>query len=306
MNVAVVGLGDMGLPMALRLVAAGVGVRACDLRPERAAACTGAAAAADPAEAASGADAAILMLPTEDAVWDAAVGTRGALATMPAGSILLQMSTVSPAFVRRLGGAARARGVAVLDAPVARGAAAAARGELAVLVGADPKDLERARPILDALASSILHVGAVGSGSAAKLVNNLVVGACLGALAEGLATGVRAGVRLDALVDALELGSADSWVLRNLIPNALHGRYATGSKVDIMLKDVSLAAGLARDLGVPLAVTAAARSLLSRAHDLGFGRDDSTSVLRVLERDAGVSLRIDDITARRGQEVHGL
>lgn len=294
-NVGFVGLGNMGLPMAKRLLGAGFAVRAFDPRAERLAeaVASGATAARSPADAADGADVVITMITTEAIVWEAVTGADGVLARMRPGSLLLQMGTVTPTFVRRLADAARAKGVELIDAAVARGWVAAAKGELLVVVGATKANLERATPLIDVMASTVRHVGGVGAASTVKLVNNMIVGSIVSATCEGLALGVKAGVPVDVLVPALEDGSADSWALRTMIPSVLKGLTKTGSQVNIMAKDLSLAVASAAELGVPLSVTAASHALYQRAIEAGLGLDDSSSVIHVIEDDAGVTIRFE-------------
>jgi 3-hydroxyisobutyrate dehydrogenase-like beta-hydroxyacid dehydrogenase len=293
--VGFVGLGNMGLPMTRRLLGAGFPVRAFDPRAEQVAeaVASGATAATSPGDAADGADVLITMITTEAIVWEAVTGADGALTRLRPGSLLMQMGTVSPAFVRRLAEAARAKGVHLIDAPVARGWAAAAKGELLALVGATNADLERATPLIDVLASTVRHVGDVGAASTVKLVNNMIVASIVSATCEGLALGVKAGIAVDALVPALENGSADSWALRNMMPAVLKGLTKTGSQVNILAKDLSLAVGAAAELGVPLSVARATRALYLRAVEAGFGFDDSCSVIHVVEDDAGVTIRFE-------------
>jgi 3-hydroxyisobutyrate dehydrogenase-like beta-hydroxyacid dehydrogenase len=281
--------------MTKRLLGAGFPVRAFDPRAERVAeaVASGATSATSPADAADGADVLITMITTEAIVWEAVTGAEGVLARLRPGSLLIQMGTVSPMFVRRVAAAAHAKQVEVVDAPVARGWAAAEKGELLALVGATKQNLERARPLIDVMASTVRHVGDVGAASTVKLVNNMIVGSIVSATCEGLALGAKAGIRVDALVAALENGSADSWALRNMMPAVLKGLTKTGSQVNIMAKDLALAVAAAAELGVPLSVAPASRAIYERAVAAGFGSDDSCSVIRVIEDDAGITVRFE-------------
>lgn len=292
-RVGFVGLGNMGLPMAKRLLGARVRLRAFDPSAERLAEAvsSGAKAAASPADAAEGADVVITMITTESIVWEAVVGQDGALGRMRPGSLLLQMGTVTPAFIRRLAAVANLKGVEVVDGPVARGALAATKGELLVLIGATKANLDVVAPLLDLMASTVRHVGDVGAASSVKLVNNLITASIVSATCEGLALGVKAGVPVDVLVPALEHGSSDSWALRNMMPSVLHGISKTGSQVNIMAKDLSMAVALAADLGVPLSLAGASHALYQRAVAMGLGLDDSCSVIHAVEEDAGVTIR---------------
>ena len=186
--VAFLGLGSMGAPMARRLLAAGLPLAVWNRNPERAApfAALGASVAATPREAASGADIVCTMLSDPTAVEAVASGPDGLLAGLSTGALWLDFSTVTPAASRSFAARAREKGARFCDVPVAGGVKAAADGTIKILAGGDAADLERGTPVLDAVAKGVLHFGAVGQGSAMKLVNNLLFGVSLAAFGEAL------------------------------------------------------------------------------------------------------------------------
>jgi 3-hydroxyisobutyrate dehydrogenase len=252
--VAVIGLGNMGLGMLGRLV--GQGATAFDLDPGKraAAASLGATVATSVAEAA--APLVVLSLPNEAA---SGAVLAALLPRLPAGAVIADTSTLSPVAARGFAQQAAATGCAYLDAPVSGGAAGAAAGSLAMMVGGDPAALERARPVLDRLASRILHVGPSGAGQVAKLVNNLLVATHLVAAAEALRLGARAGVAPEALLPVINGASGRSAATEVNWPRWIaSGSFDSGFTAGLMRKDARLALGLAQAVGAPLDATARA------------------------------------------------
>lgn len=292
-TVAFIGLGAMGSPMAANLVRAGFAVTVHDVRePVRAAfvaAHPGARAAASPAEAARGADVLVTMLPTTDVVEAVLFGAQG-VATLPhLPGLLLEMSSGQPQRTRALAARLEARGTAVLDAPVSGGVKRAADGSLAIMVGGLPDVLERARPLLQALGSSVTHVGGIGAGQALKALNNMCSAAGLLIAGEVLRTAQRFGLDPELVVDVLNASTGMNNATRlKLKPFVLSGTYASGFGLDLMVKDLGIACELAQDLGATMPFAQACRDLWREAgHTLGPGRDH-TEIARLSARHAGV------------------
>jgi 3-hydroxyisobutyrate dehydrogenase-like beta-hydroxyacid dehydrogenase len=258
-----IGLGDIGLPMALRLTAWPVRVCAHGRRAsvEKAVA-SGATEVASPFAVAEGADVVVSVVRDQAQTEAALLSDGGALAAMAPGATLVVMSTLSPSFCRDIAQHAEARGVDVLDAPVSGGARGAAGGTLSIMVGGDVRVLDRVRPVLDRLGEHIFHLGPVGSGQVAKIVNNYVKICILGATTEGLDIGVRSGVRLDALIDVMKASTADSQVLQSW--NSYYDyklAHEPGGQLDILHKDLDLFLDLARRAGMPVPLAEGARSV---------------------------------------------
>lgn len=245
MRVAVIGLGAMGLPMARRLAAAGHAVTGWDVAAARREAASGLTLAEG---CAAGAEAVLLSLPDDAAVM---AGAEAVLAAGPApGAVVLDCSTVSPATPRRLAPRFAAAGFAWVDAPVSGGPAGAAAGTLTVMAGAEPGVIDRARPVLEAIAAKVVHVGGPGAGAVAKLVNNLLVGAHLIAAAEALRIGRRAGVDTQALLAVINGASGRSAATEVNFPRwILPGAFDSGFTAGLMRKDLRLAAALAASVG---------------------------------------------------------
>lgn len=252
MRVAVIGLGAMGLPMARRLSAAGHAVAGWDSSLQR-------RAAADvplDADCARGAEAILLSLPHDAAVRTVA-GAVLAAGPMP-GAVVIDCSTVAPETPRALAARFSEAGLAWIDAPVSGGPAGAAAGTLTVMAGAEAAALARARPVLDAVAAKVVHVGGPGAGAVAKLVNNLLVASHLLAAAEALRIGEAAGVGTDALLAVVNGASGRSAATEVNFPRWIaSGSFDSGFTAGLMRKDLRLAAALAGGAGGPGSVSAA-------------------------------------------------
>jgi 3-hydroxyisobutyrate dehydrogenase len=254
--VAVIGLGNMGMAMLGRLVGPGAPPRAFDLdAAKRAAAAMLGAEVPDALTGATG-DVVVLSLPSEAAT---AAVLAALLPVLPAGAVVADTSTLSPVAARGFAQQAAARGCAYLDAPVSGGAAGAAAGTLAMMVGGDAAALAAARPVLDRLASRVLHIGDCGAGQVAKLVNNLMVATNLVVAAEALRLGARAGVAPEELLPVINGATGRSAATEVNWPRWIaSGTFDSGFAAGLMRKDVRLALGLAEAVGAPLDATARA------------------------------------------------
>ncbi len=267
-RVAFIGLGTMGLPMARNLVAAGYEVVGCDLDPARTQA-LGAGAAAAPAEAAEGAEAALLSLPSPEAV-------KRVAAELPREVLLVDLSTGPPSLARALA----ARFDAALDAPVSGGPRGAEAATLTIMVGGRGDVYERSRPLLERLGRPVL-VGGPGAGQTAKLCNNLIAGATMAAIAEGCAMAERAGIDAGTLYDLLTTSTGDSRVLRTRFPlpgvddsHPSSHDYEPLFTLDLIAKDLALAL----ELAAAAPVAAAALADYRRAQEAGLGALDYSAV----------------------------
>jgi 3-hydroxyisobutyrate dehydrogenase len=296
-RVAFVGLGNMGGPMCGHLARAGFEVAAYDIDQaalERAAA-AGARAAASAIEAVDGAQALITMLPAPPHVERVLLGEDGLLAALAPGVVAIDMSTSSLAVGRRLLASAAPRGVDVLDAPVAGQSTGAQTGTLAIYVGGEAEVFERARPLFEAMGDPerIFHVGSHGAGYTVKLLLNLTWFIQSVATAEVLTVGVRAGVSLDKLHAALVGSPANSNFLEHDVRSVLDaGDYDEAFPMQLVTKDLGLAVDLARDVGVPVELTALVEQIHRRAR-AAYGDDaGEISAMRLYEDLAGVQLRL--------------
>ena len=293
MDIAFIGLGNMGGPMAVNLHKAGHAVRAFDLS---AAACDrlradGVPVAASAAEAAAGAGVVISMLPASAHVESLYLGDGGLLAQLAAGTLLIDCSTISAATARAVATAATARGIDCLDAPVSGGTGGAIAGTLTFMVGGPAAALERARPLLDKMGANIFHAGDAGAGQTAKICNNMLLGILMIGTSEAIALGVANGLDPKVLSEIMRRSSGGNWALEkyNPLPGVMEAApaskgYAGGFGTDLMLKDLGLAQENAAAVRASTPLGGLARSLYA-AHSLaGHGGLDFSSVIRMVQK----------------------
>jgi len=285
-SVGFIGLGVMGREMAAHLLRAGHEVRAHDTRPEAVEELErqGAIVARSVAAAADGAELVITMLPDTPQVEEVVLGPDGLLHNPPAGRLLVDMSTISPTATRRIAEELARDGIAMLDAPVSGGPAGAKAAKLSIMVGGPEEAVARARPVLEAMGTTIVHVGESGAGQTVKACNQLVCAMNIQAVCEALALGRAAGLDLSKLREVLLGGAASSWMLQNLGPLMLAKDASAGFRIDLKLKDLRLAGELAFELGVPLPGTALATSLYLEARAHGEGANGNQALFRVYDR----------------------
>ncbi|HQX07888.1 MAG TPA: 3-hydroxyisobutyrate dehydrogenase, partial [Zoogloea sp.] len=294
-TIAFIGLGNMGGPMAANLAKGGLSVRGFDLDPasrDRLAE-HGAYIAESARAAVAGADVVISMLPASHHVEGLFLGdgeTPGLLADLPAGTLLIDCSTIAPASSQKLAQAGRAAGIAVLDAPVSGGTAGAAAGTLTFMVGGCKDDLARAEPLLRKMGQNIAHAGDAGAGQAAKLCNNMLLGILMIGTSEALSLGESLGLDPAVLAGIMRTSSGGNWVLEkyNPVPGVMDNvpasrGYSGGFGSDLMLKDLGLAleAAIARRAPVPLG--SLAESLYAAHSRAGHGGLDFSSIISLLK-----------------------
>lgn len=286
-RIGFVGTGTMGAPMVANLLKAGFSVLAYDVRPEalEEARRRGAAAAESAAAAARESDLVVTMVPSSGDVEAAYLGPGGVLEGAPAGRLCVDMSTIDPGTSRRVAERARARGVRFMDAPVSGAVPRAVEGTLTIMVGGETRDLEEARPALQAMGSTIIHVGPVGSGEVAKLCNNLIAGVATVAVSEAFRLAEGFGVDPRVLTEVILKSSGYTWAMEHnhpvpgIVGKAASNRdYAPGFMTDLMAKDLGLAVNAARELRQPVFVAPAALELYRLASSHGLGRKDFSSV----------------------------
>lgn len=298
-DVGFVGIGRMGGRMARRLLDTGHRVAVVDRDDAAVAAAVshGATAAATPAEAAQGASIVICSLPNPQALEQVVAGPDGVLASLGRGSILVDVGTGDPQTARRLAALATETGVGMLDAPVSRGVAAAEAGTLAMMVGGGDDALVASRPILETLATDIVHVGPSGAGQIAKLCNNMLAAVNATALGEVLVAGVRAGIELGPLTEVISKSSGASYVLDGYLPGGLFTEERpTGFAMELMRKDLGLFMAAGAQAKVTLPLSALVHQLYNVACAAS-GERDWTSIAELYEEVAGIRLALADHAA---------
>jgi 3-hydroxyisobutyrate dehydrogenase-like beta-hydroxyacid dehydrogenase len=293
-QIGFIGLGNMGVPMAGRLIDGGYSLVVNDIRHEaaRPLLARGATWAASPAEVAAAAQTVITILPTSREVREVLLGTKGLLDALRPGSLVLEMTSADPSVTRELEREVATRGSALIDAPVSGGVRGAVEGTLAIMVGGDPALLEHARPVLARMGKNIFHAGPVGAGHAIKLVNNMCSGGILALTIEAVAVAVRAGVDPTRAVEILQASSGRSNASDNKFPRfILNGAFDAGFAIRLMMKDLDGYGRLAQEAGVPSPVARAAAEVYRVAMARGMAEQDHTAIARIIEEWAGVSLR---------------
>jgi 3-hydroxyisobutyrate dehydrogenase-like beta-hydroxyacid dehydrogenase len=264
-TVGVVGLGEMGLPMARRLHGAGFRVVGYDVRDEaaRALRADGGEILTSPGDVAARSDATIVMVRTPAQAEAVVLGAGGVLERAQRGSLLIVMSTVGVPCMRRLAEAARRAGVRFLDAPVSGGRARAEDGTLTIIIGAAAADLDAARPVLAAMGTQLEHVGDAGAGTTVKMANQVLLTVSLLAAREMAALTGAAGLTVDKVWDVLRTCTGTTWVVEHWpVAREWLETYPRGTSLDILVKDTGLALETARDAGVPAPMLGLAAQLI--------------------------------------------
>ncbi len=294
-RIAFIGLGHMGGPMALNLLKAGHELVVFDLVPAAIKTLVDAGARkADSSEQSVGdADVVISMLPASKHVEGLYLGDSGLLKHIPPSSLVLECSTIAPESARKVADAARQRGIRMIDAPVSGGTGGAVAGTLTFIVGGDAGDLDAARPYLEKMGKNIFHAGEAGAGQVAKICNNMLLGVLMAGTSEALALGVANGLDPKVLSDIIAKSSGRNWAteLYNPWPGVMDNApaakgYAGGFGVDLMLKDLGLAAESALNARASVPLGELARNLYSMHSAQGNGALDFSSIVNLFKRNA--------------------
>jgi 4-hydroxybutyrate dehydrogenase/sulfolactaldehyde 3-reductase len=294
-NIGFVGLGTMGGPMARNVLRKGFPVKGFDLDPaaierHREA---GGATAGSPKEAAEGVDVLITMLPDGPDVERAILGEDGAIHGLKSDAVVIDMSTIDPAYTRRIGKVLAERRIAMVDSPVGKTADHAIAGTLTLIVGGDRKVVDDVRPVLDCMGTDFFYCGDIGMGEAMKLANNFLANTILSATSEALVMGIKAGLSLETMMSVMKTTMAWNSQLGVSMPKkALADDFSLGFMVRLAEKDHRLAVQMAKSLGVETPVGSAAFDVLKQASTNGLAGLDVSAVLRLREEQAGVRVRL--------------
>jgi 3-hydroxyisobutyrate dehydrogenase len=289
-NIGFIGTGLMGLPMARNLMEAGFALSVHTRTRSR---CeplldAGARWAGTPAEAAADAQVVVTMVSDTPDVRQVLLGSDGVADGAAAGTVVVDMSTISPRATREMAAALSERGIAMLDAPVSGGVKGAIEGALSIMVGGETDDLERVRPVLEAMGRNIVHCGGHGQGQITKLCNQIAVANHMVAASEAIVLARKAGLDVHAMLRAIGAGAGGSWTISNLGPKMADHDFAPGFMVKLLQKDLRLVMETASDLAIPLPGTAAAHQLYAAIEAEGGGDLGTQALIRVFERLAGL------------------
>jgi len=294
MKIGFIGLGNMGLPMAFNLLKAGHEVIGFDLVKSQLDAFAAAGGAVAPNANATAKDAELLitMLPASKHVEALYLGEHGLLANADPETLLVDCSTISPKVAQAVAFAAKEKGFAMIDAPVSGGTAGAQAGTLTFMVGGNPQDVERARPVLEKMGKNIFHAGASGAGQTVKVCNNMLLGIQMLGTSEALRLGIANGMDPKVLSDIMSKSSGRNWALElyNPCPGVMENvpsskGYAGGFGVDLMLKDLGLAVENADNLEANIPLGKMAQRLYESHSKAGNGQLDFSSVFNLQKAD---------------------
>ena len=289
-RIAFLGLGVMGAPMAGHLARGGHQVTVYNRTTATAEAWVARHAgegldvmrAATPAEAAAGQDFVLTCVGNDDDLAEVVLGGEGALAAMAPGALLVDHTTVSPGMAQRIAAKAERRGILALDAPVSGGQAGAESGKLSIMCGGAVQAMDRARPILEAYAARIVHVGEAGAGQATKAVNQICIAGTLAGLSEAVRFAQAMELDMAKVLEAVSGGAAQSWQMDNRWTTMARGEFDFGFAIDWMRKDLAIALGEAWERGLELPVTERVDRFYAEVQALGGGRQDTSALIRHL------------------------
>lgn len=293
MQIAFIGLGNMGGPMAINLHKAGHSVKAFDLSQDALAKvkAEGLQVAASAQDAVQGAEAVITMLPASQHVEGLFLGNGNLLASIAKGTLVIDSSTIAAATSQKVAKAAEAAGIDFIDAPVSGGTGGAIAGTLTFMVGGSEAQLERARPLLEKMGANIFHAGSVGAGQTAKICNNMLLGILMVGTSEAIALGVANGLDPKVLSEIMRRSSGGNWALEKYNPfpgvheNAPASKgYAGGFGTDLMLKDLGLAQENAMAMKASTPLGGLARAIYAAHSIAGHGGEDFSSVIKMLQK----------------------
>ncbi len=295
MKVGFIGVGNMGGPMCRNIIKrSNHQVTVFDLNPAAVKTCTdlGGTAAGSIAEVTKGADVVMTSLPMPRDVEAVTLGDGGILANIAKGQTYIDLSTNAPSMVKRIGAAMEAKGIAMLDAPVSGGTVGAEAATIAIMVGGDKKVFDDALPVLQSFSANVIHMGGLGTGTVAKLVNNMMAFCNAAAASEGMMLGVTAGLDPAKLVQVIASSSGNSAIFKPFSERALSGQFSPPSfALNLAHKDLHLAMELADELDVPLPLGSATHNLQRMARKMGMGNADSSTVLSVYEKVLGKTVK---------------
>ena len=292
-RIAFIGLGIMGRPMSRNLLKAGHELTVYDVVPAGVAeiAGAGATAAGSCREAAAAGEVIITMLPDGPEVETAVLGKDGVLEGARAGSILVDMSSISPMVSQKVGAACEAKGIEFLDAPVSGGEPKAIDGTLAIMVGGRQEAFDKVQPILQKMGSSVTLTGPVGAGNVTKLANQIMVACNIAAMGEALTLATKAGLDPEVVFNAVKGGLAGSTVLNAKAPMVISRNFKPGFRINLHQKDLRNALLAAESMKVSLPLTSLVQGMLMSLMNDGKGNLDHSAIAQFIEEMAGIEIK---------------
>ncbi len=284
-RIGFIGLGIMGRGMAKNLLKAGFQVCVWNRTPERSEPflALGASVGESPADVAQQSDIIITCVSDTPDVQAVIIGLEGIIHTVLEGSLVIDMSTISPQVTKDLGATLAAKGVHMLDAPISGGSEGAENGTLSIMIGGDTAQVERAMPCFEAMGKTITHVGPQGAGQAVKLVNQILVVVTMLGVSEALLFAEASGVDLEKTLAAVTKGAAGSWMLSNRGPQVIERDWRPGFTIDLQQKDLRLVLEAADEMGVPVLGTSMIHQFYRTLQNRGLGLEGNHALVKALE-----------------------
>lgn len=284
------GLGTMGAAMAANVARAGFPLTVWNRTPGRAdePLAAGAVEAADPAAVAASSDVVVICVSDTPDVESVLFAEGGLADGLTRGSLVIDCSTIAPGPTREFASRLAKRGVGFVDAPVSGGSEGAQAGTLTIMVGGEDEDVARARAVLEAMGTTITHMGPSGAGQATKAVNQVILSGVYLGVAEGMVLAMKSGLDAAQVAEALAGGAAGSWVLQNRSGRMIDDEYPLGFRIALHLKDISIALDMAKEVGAALPVTALASQIEAGLVARGHGDDDNSALARAVREWSGM------------------
>jgi 2-hydroxy-3-oxopropionate reductase len=292
-KIGFIGLGIMGAPMARNLLKAGYPLVVYDIVPEKVdeAVKAGVEAGSSSKDVAARSEIVITMLPNSPDVKEVVLGPDGVLEGAKSGMILIDMSSIAPLASQEVAAKAKAKGVAMLDAPVSGGEPKAVEGTLAIMVGGPEQTFEKVKNILAIMGASVTRVGEIGSGNTTKLANQIIVALNIAAMSEAMVLATKAGVDPKRVFQAIRGGLAGSTVLDAKMPLALKGNFKPGFRIELHIKDLANALDTAHEIGVPVPLSSVVMEAMQALKVDGKAGDDHGGLIQFYEKLAQVEVR---------------
>ena len=292
-KIGFIGLGIMGLPMASNLIKDGFNLvvynrtlSKCSQLKEK-----GAVVVQTPADVAKNAKMIITMVTDSPDVEDILLGEKGIMSTIEEGSIVIDMSTISPKITKELNGKLNSKGCYMVDAPVSGGSWGAIEGTLSIMIGGEKSAYQQCIPLFESMGKNIIYTGESGMGQTTKLVNQILVAGTMNAVAEALVFAAKSGADLEKTIDAVGGGAAASWQLNNLAPRIIKGDFDPGFMIKLQQKDLRLVIETAQALNVPIPGTSLASQMFASLLSKGLGDEGTQALVKAYESLAGVDAR---------------
>ena len=291
-RIGFVGLGIMGKPMAINISKAGLPLTVFDRHSENVddLVASGATAGNSPADVGEKSDIIITMVQNSPESEQAITGSGAILSGASRNNLVIDMSSIEPRVSQIIADKCASKGVKFIDAPVSGGEPFAKSGDLAIMAGGNDDDFKRAKPIFEIVGKSSVLCGETGAGNVTKLANQIIVGANIHALSEAMVLGKKAGVNPETIYNAIKGGLAGSNVMNAKGPMMYERNFDPGFRIELHFKDINNAMATAKELNVPLQVTANLQQVLTSLVEMGDGKNDHSAILRYVERISGVEV----------------